>query len=100
MTPFSDLVEHQPTFRWASYWPARTPTPLTLPAYIYVPFPSAIHLTLKMEALRSSETLVSYHNTTWRHDPEDLDLTVITFIELKDEMFLTKFHTMSNDVFN
>jgi len=31
-------------------------------------------LTLKMVAVRSSETLVSYHNITWRHNPEDLDL--------------------------
>jgi len=28
---------------------------------------------LKKEAARTSETLVSYHNT-WRHNPEDLDL--------------------------
>jgi hypothetical protein len=27
-----------------------------------------------MEAARSSETLVSYQNTTRRHKPEDLDL--------------------------
>jgi hypothetical protein len=26
-----------------------------------------------MNATRSSETMVSYHNTTWHHNPEDLD---------------------------
>jgi hypothetical protein len=31
-------------------------------------------LDLKMEAARNSETLVSYYNTTRRHNPEDLDL--------------------------
>jgi len=27
-----------------------------------------------MEAVRSSKTLISYHNTTWYHNPEDLNL--------------------------
>jgi hypothetical protein len=34
------------------------------------------YFTLKMEAGKSSETLVSYRNTTRRHSPEDLDLNL------------------------
>jgi len=30
--------------------------------------------TLKIDAARFSETSVSYYNTTWRHNPEDLYL--------------------------
>jgi len=32
------------------------------------------HFILKMEVARTSETLASYHNTAWRHTPEDIDL--------------------------
>jgi len=32
-------------------------------------------VTLKMEAARPSETLVSYHNTSQHHNPEHLDIT-------------------------
>jgi hypothetical protein len=32
--------------------------------------------TLKMEAAWSTETSVSYHDTTLRHSPEDLDVSI------------------------
>jgi len=41
------------------------------------PFPSIINFTLKMEAVIFSEILISYRNTTRRHDPE-LDLKPYT----------------------
>jgi len=33
-------------------------------------------ITLKMEAARSFETLVSYSITAWRHKPEDNDVSI------------------------
>jgi hypothetical protein len=38
------------------------------------PLAAITHFTLKMDVAMSSETLVSYHNTTRRHNTEDLDL--------------------------
>jgi len=35
---------------------------------------AAFIFVLKMEEAWSTETVVSYHNITWRHNPEDLDL--------------------------
>jgi len=41
-----------------------------------------------MVAARTSETFISYHNTTWRHNPEHLklkilyDFFILTFINM------------------
>jgi hypothetical protein len=40
-------------------------------------FPINRHFTLKMEAARFSEMLVSYCNTTWYHNLEDFSSNLI-----------------------
>jgi len=38
---------------------------------------TSFHFTLKTETARPTETLVSYHITTWCHNPEDRDLNIL-----------------------
>jgi hypothetical protein len=38
--------------------------------------PPSSDFTLKMEAARTSETLASYRNNTWRHNQKDIDFTL------------------------
>jgi hypothetical protein len=47
------------------------------------PLPSTVHITLKMEAARSFKTLVSCHNTTLCYNPEDHDLNLHHFGNLR-----------------
>jgi hypothetical protein len=45
--------------------------PFMLPAYMYVPFSSSIHFTVKMMAAWLAKMLVSYHITSWCYNSEE-----------------------------
>jgi hypothetical protein len=59
-----------------SYWLVNSASLLCSKPISMLVFPTASHFTLKMQAARSSETLVSYHNITQHHILEDFDMNV------------------------
>jgi hypothetical protein len=60
----------------------------------------SLHFTLKMEAAKPSETLISYCVTTQRHSPEDSDLKVtavktsdLSLLKLLLGKYVVRIHT-------
>jgi len=48
--------------------------------YVYLVPSVFVYFSLKMDAARSSETLVSYSNITLSYNPEDLDLNPLCLL--------------------
>jgi hypothetical protein len=79
----------------ASYWLPDHPFPLpvgcqTLPLFLcsmlFFPAPFTSPWRWRQQGPLNSETLVSYHTTIWCHNPEDLDLKLHCYENLKSQM--------------